>query len=377
MRRLVPVAGVAVVLGSLVLLVVLVVPGGETPGRGGRDSAGGPGGGRPDPVADPLARRLLDRAAAAPHTVTYTGTQFVSAWASGRSTSQVLRVEHSPALGTTWQAPGRDGSPRSVRSAPGASGPSILDAGAAALLAQHYSLTSAGSEPVAGRDARVVEAWRPGADSAAGSPVARYWVDRETGLALRREVYDRRGHVVRASAFVDVTVPARETGSASYGGAMAGTLREGQAWARTLDGAAVVRLRHHGWQCPESLPGPLPLVDARRGGQGGGIVHLSYADGIASISVFQQRGSLDRERLDGYRQRSGGGHPVWVRDGVPRRVVWSAGGTVFTVVADAPERTVDRAVDALHAGTAAGAGGTMDRLGRGLNRVASWFNPSG
>jgi sigma-E factor negative regulatory protein RseB len=366
------------VLGSLVLLVVLVVPGGEPSGRGGRDSAGGTGGARPDPVADPLARRLLDRAAAAPLSVAYSGTQFVSAWASGRSTSQILRVEHSPARGTTWRGPGRDGSPRSVRSAAAGSGPSILDAGAAGLLARHYSLTSAGSDPVAGRDARVVEAWRPGAESAADHPVARYWVDGETGLALRREVYDRRGRVVRASAFVDVTVhPAGDTGSAPGAGATADAPPGDGAWARTLDGAAVVRLRHHRWQCPRSLPGPLPLVDARRGGQDGDIVHLSYADGIASISVFQQRGQLDGERLDGYRQRPGGGHTVWVREGVPRRVVWSAGGTVFTVVADAPERTVDRAVDALHDGTAAGGGGTMDRLGRGLDRVASWFNPFG
>ena len=58
---------------------------------------------------------------------------------------------------------------------------------------------------------------------------------------------------------------------------------------------------------------------------------------------------------------------------VPRRVVWSAGGTVYTVVADAPERTVDAVVAALPHGAADD--DPLGRLGRGLDRVASWFNP--
>lgn len=379
MKRLVPLTGVAVVLGSLLLLAVLLPPQGESPARGPRDAAGGSGGSdgrRPDPVIDPTARRVLDRAAAAPYAVSYTGTQYVSAWSSGRSTSQVLQVEHSPSGGTTWRAPGQAPAQGSVRLAVGAADPSLLGAGAVGLLTRHYSLAAAGRARVAGRDADVVAARLPGPGGASRRLVARFWVDRETGLALRREVYDRRGRVVRASAFVDVTVGADGQFQAAAEDQRAAR-EAGRAWGETFDADEVARLRRHGWDCPRSLPGPLALVDARRGGQRRDIVHLSYADGIASISVFQQRGTLDGERLDGYRRVSRSGHPVWVRDEVPRRVVWSAGGTVFTVVADAPQRTVDRAVDALHDGASAGGGGTMDRLGRGLDRVASWFNPFG
>lgn len=376
MRRLVPLTGVAVVLGSLVLLAVLLQPHGESPARGGRDAGSGGSGGRaPEPVVDPGARRVLDRAAVAPLAVSYTGTQYVSARTAGRSTSQVLMVEHSPSAGTTWRAPGHDPEERSVRLAVGAVDPSLLGAGAVGLLARHYSLRADGSALVAGRAADVVVARLPGRGGTAGPLVARFWVDRETGLALRREVYDRRGRVVRASAFVDVTVGT--AGESPEPGADDDSWLTERAWAEALDGDEVARLRRHGWDCPRALPGPLPLVDARRGGPQRDIVHLSYADGIASISVFQQRGTLDADHLDGYRRLSARGHPVWVRDGLPRRVVWSAGGTVYTVVADAPQRTVDRAVDVLHDGAAAGGGGALDRLGRGVDRVASWFNPFG
>jgi hypothetical protein len=48
---------------------------------------------------------------------------------------------------------------------------------------------------------------------------------------------------------------------------------------------------------------------------------------------------------------------------------------VFTVVADATPRTVEDVVVALpHAPNDRGA---LRRLGRGLDRVASWFNPFG
>jgi sigma-E factor negative regulatory protein RseB len=362
------------VLGSCALVAVLLVQAGQAPAR---DAAPGPGDTARDrgtqPAVDPAARRLLQRAAAAQSSVSYRGTQYVSAWASGRSSSHVLEVEHSPARGTTWRAPAGAGpGGHVVSSAPDAAEPSLLAAGAAALLARHYSLVvgEAGAR-VAGRDTDVVIARRPGAGAAA-APVARFWVDRETGLALRREVYDRSGRVVRASAFVDLSVGAVEP---SAEGAVPPE-DTGRAWAHTLDDEGVDRLRRRGWACPLSLPGPLPLVDARRGGHDRAIVHLSYADGIASVSVFQQRGSLDPDRLDGYRRATIGGHGVWQRDEVPRTVVWASGGTVFTLVGDAPERTVDRAVDALHDGAPAG-GGIMERLGRGLDRVGSWFNPAG
>jgi sigma-E factor negative regulatory protein RseB len=147
-----------------------------------------------------------------------------------------------------------------------------------------------------------------------------------------------------------------------------------KAWPNVMSAGDLDAMRGHGWRCPAELPQSLQLVDARRGGGDyGGIVHLSYSDGLASVSVFEQRGRLQGDQLDGYRATTVRGRPVYVRDGVPQRMVWSAHGTVFMVVADASPRTVGDVVVALpHAKDRHGA---WQRLNRGLDRVASWFNP--
>jgi sigma-E factor negative regulatory protein RseB len=147
-------------------------------------------------------------------------------------------------------------------------------------------------------------------------------------------------------------------------------------WSQEVNYSGRETMRSAGWTCPDALPGSLTLVDARRGrNDAGTILHLSYSDGLATVSLFEQRGRLDTDNLHGYRRTTKQGQSVYVRDGVPQRVTWSAKGTVFTVVADAPPRTVDRVVAALpHEKDQSGG---WHRLGRGLNRVASWFNPFG
>ena len=133
-----------------------------------------------------------------------------------------------------------------------------------------------------------------------------------------------------------------------------------QAWSTTVDYSDRAAMETKGWHCPDKLPGSLDLVDARRGGgKDKPILHLSYSDGLASVSLFEQRGRLDAEKLDGYRLEEGDGRAVYVRDGMPQRVVWSAHGTVFTLVADAP---------ALYGGR--GGGGPAARPRRGSRDVA-------
>jgi sigma-E factor negative regulatory protein RseB len=311
------------------------------------------------------ARRLLDRAAGAPARTSYSGVQFVSAWTSHGTTSEVVEVDHEPGRGTTVTSDASPTAPARRMTLAATGTPSIADGGAVGVLAAHYSLSVVGTGEVAGRPVDVVAARRPG--TAAGGPeTARFWLDQDTGLVLRREVYDGRGRVTRANAFVQVTV-----GS----GAVAAT--GSRAWASRIDTAALAAMRGKGWDCPTVLPGPLALVDARRrDGAAGGIMHLSYSDGIATVSVFEQRGRLDGDGLAGHHREVVGGHQVWVSGEVPQRVVWTSGHTVYTVVADAPERTVDQVVAALPHQPAAD-GDTLGRLGRGLDRVASWFNPFG
>jgi sigma-E factor negative regulatory protein RseB len=252
----------------------------------------------------------------------------------------------------------------------------MLGAGVVSLLARHYSLDTANpGGKVAGREVDLVQASRTGGP-APGRVAARFWLDRDTGLILRREVYDERGRPTRASAFVDIAVRRADFV------ASAGTSSFPKATDESLDMAGVARMRAHGWTCPKRLPGPLTLVDARRK-PNSGVLQLSYADGLSSVSVFQQPGRLDEEEMVGYRRDTLAGRDVWVREEVPVRVLWSADGRVFTLLADAPQRTVVRAVAALSArhdsgadtGLDTGAGSAWERLGRGLDRVASWFNP--
>jgi len=363
-RRSVPVAGAVLVLGPLVVLVLLVAPGGRSAPESA-DPAAGSGSGSP-PVVQAQARRLLDRAAAAPGRTSYSGVQFVSAWTSHGTTSEVVQVDHQPGLGTTVTSDASPSAPARRMTLAATGTPSIADGGAVGVLAAHYSLSVVGTGQVAGRPVDVVAARRPGTAPGA-QEAARFWLDQDTGLVLRREVYDGHGRVTRANAFVDVTVGsgavASDTGS--------------RAWATTIDPAALAAMQGKDWDCPKVLPGPLALVDARRrDGSSGGIMHLSYSDGIATVSVFEQRGRLDGDGLAGHHREVVEGHEVWVSGEVPQRVVWTSGETVFTVVADAPERTVDQVVAALPHQPAAD-GNTLGRLGRGLDRVASWFNPFG
>lgn len=362
MNRLVPVTGAALVFVSAAVVALLVAPAGHP----------GPTAADPDdtraahPVVQARARVLLDRAAAAPARTPYHGVQFVSAWTTRGTTSEVVDVDHDPARGTTVRSDGTALVPARSVTMLAAGAPSIAGGGAVGLLARNYSLSVVGTGEVAGRRVDVVAVRRPG--SAASAPdAARFWLDTASGLVLRREVYDARGRTTRASAFVDVVVGAATVPAGAASG----------AWASALDRTSLDTLRRHGWRCPAALPGPLTLVDARRSGGsvGGGIVHLSYSDGIASVSVFEQRGRLDEDGLADHQRQLSDGREVYVRGEVPRRVVWASGDTIYTVVADAPERTVDAVVAALP--HQAPGDGPLGRLGRGLDRVASWFNPFG
>src|SRR5439155_7693843 len=120
--------------------------------------------------------------------------------------------------------------------------------------------------------------------------------------------------------------------------------------------------------------GDLVLYDARRLQQPSGpVLHLSYTDGLLTLSVFQQPGHLNLRGAKGWQVERLGGRTVSVHPGVPEQVSWSAYGTVYTVVADAPRTTVAAAVAALpiedenH--------GLMSRMSRGSSRVAAWLNP--
>jgi sigma-E factor negative regulatory protein RseB len=319
-------------------------------------------GGQPEPTPSGAAANesravaLLSAASRAARSRTYAGTQYVSTWRAGRAGSSVAEVRHTPAEGSVVDVRPTAGGDVDQSVTPTAD----LDPRLVRLLAAHYVVTLADASSCAGRPVHVVEAHRPGGGAVAG----RFWIDDATSLLLRRETFDRRGRLVRSSAFTRLEV-----------GAGAPDVVPAAAVSDQLDAPAIDALRRDGWQIPAALAGDLELYDARmRTHDGERVLHLSYSDGLMTLSLFAQRGRLGGTKVAGFTRQKVSGAPVWVRPSSPERVVWGGGGRVFTLLSDAPAETVQAAVVDLPHEKAA-RGGLLARLGRGLARLGSWLNP--
>lgn len=376
----------AVAVSSAVLLLPSedAAPPDDEPSAG--QPTASPVAGQPRTVADPRAVQLLRRAAGAAAATSFTGTQIVSTWDREGSASYLLDVDNEPGAGLSVRvhssATNPDGAGYTTSPAGTRDVGAVGGAGAGeelALLLDSYDLSVERTDQVAGRATTVVTARRPEGDAGAAGVAARFWVDDASGLVLRREVYDAGGRLVRAAAFVDVQV---DTAHFVKHPPPLLPERSGQE----LSGTELAAWGRQGWACPRSLPSGLRLVDARSttAGQAAGqqgaradapILHLTYSDGLSAVSVFQQRGQLDRAGLTGYRaERRADGHEVLVSEGFPRRVLWSARGLVFTVVGDAADDAVDAVVAALpHEPDSAS--GARERLRRGVERLGSWLDP--
>jgi sigma-E factor negative regulatory protein RseB len=124
-----------------------------------------------------------------------------------------------------------------------------------------------------------------------------------------------------------------------------------------------------GWQLPAALPGGLPLYTAARSQTGAGqVVDLCYSDGLSVVSLFVQRGTL-APKPAGWQQVSAGGHQVYVAG---QSVIWSGGGFVYTMLADASPQVVTQVVAALPQDTAPG---VIERIRRGLERLGAIVDP--
>lgn len=308
---------------------------------------------------DPHALELLTKSANANERVSYSGTRYVTAWSSLRTStaaaSAVVTVEHEVGGGTSLEV--RD--KREAVFLNASASPWLDDAGGSvALVAAAYHVRTRGAEYVAGRLTDVVEAVRGD-----GTVAAILWLDRTTALPLRRETFDVDGRMLSASAFIDVRITGTTT-CCHVPDAVSAT---------TLGRSEVAELRADGWTCPETLPGAFVLYDARRVGD---VVHFAYSDGVMSLSIFQQSGALDHDHMSGETWDIDGA-PVYVTPGPPARFTWESDGLVTTVVTDAP-------VDVVHAlvkesspvdQRAAADDGFFERLARGAKKVGSWLNP--
>lgn len=303
-------------------------------------------------LAEQEALALLAQAAHAGRWLTYAGTQYVASWQAGSTDASLVELRHDPAQGSVLVS-GADGADTAAGSVT-----SVLDPRMLRLLGAGFDVQVSGEGRCAGRSAAVVEARRDGVVA------GRFWVDRSSGMLLRREVFDRSGRRIRSMAFLDLALlPSQRSAPAVAVAAATGSERPAPA--------ALERWRRSGWHVPEQLPRGFRLFETRFDGE---VLHLAYTDGLSTLSLFAQPGQLGSAPMDGFVPEQVDGRPVWVRRAAPERVVWAGGGRVWTLVSDASGRTVREVVAALPRDRAPERG-VLARFGRGLSRLGSMVNP--
>ena len=215
-------------------------------------------------------------------------------------------------------------------------------------LAPKYELAPAGALEVAGHATRVYEV-REGARVR-----ERLYLDTGTNLLLRREQLDDQGLTRRAVGFrtfsldADTPAPRRPTDLEDHSGEHVS---------------------------PAALPFPVPpslasgykrMATYRERG----VVHALYSDGLYDLSLFEQRGRLQRRDVPAARKVSVGGRSAWAYAYPGGNIlIWLAGRTVLTAVSDAP---VDQLVQVARSlAPADGSPSLFDRLRRASRVVVA------
>jgi hypothetical protein len=311
-------------------------------------------------AAERSGRALLAQAVAACRSTAFSGIQVFRFW--GPAGPRVWRTEiwHRPG-GQTEATPvaAGDGPPGQPDTVPGPSVSVALSSQQLALLQASYVLDYAGHGAADGRPADLVTVERPD-----GTVAAKYWLDGQTRLPLRRQLFDDHARLVS-----DISVASLRTGQGSLAGMPAGGP---PPWPRQLGPAALTALRAEGWPLPAQLPGGLVLFAASSTRAATGeVVAVSYSDGLSVISIFVQRGRLSA-RMPGWQRAAIAGRDTYAVDPDDQAIAWSGDGYVFTLLADAPGTAVDQAIVALPQG---GEPGLWGRLARGFGRLASLANP--
>lgn len=327
----------------------------------------------PAPVKVSSIRRgtaLMSAAVAACRTVSYAGAQLVAWWGGGTSTAYLIDVWHrsgEPEIADAAGSADGDGAPGSI-ARPGAAASDHAASGVLSvsswmlrLLRTNYLIEYAGPGAADGRMAQIVSVRRRD-----GSLAARYWLDHVTGLPLRRELFDARGRLVNEGAFLDLSI-----GRTPVPAQPAGVV---QAWSTQPVRSDLATLRAQGWSIPATLAGDMTLIGVSRSAiSSGAVVDASYSDGLSIVSVFMQRGEL-AGGLPGWQPARVRGKLVYSSQPDLRSLAWSAHDVVYTVISDAPQRTVDQVVIQLPHDRG---DGLWQRINRGLRRIASWFDPFG
>jgi sigma-E factor negative regulatory protein RseB len=325
-----------------------------------------------------MGMHLLDGAADAGLSTSYQGTELTAQSGVGGSVKMISQVWHQGS-GLTLVASSSDTAPAAasygVASFDQVSGSPEgvfgVTKSLVALLGKHYVAVDRGGGAAIGRAATVVDLYRFD-----GSLAAQYWLDKQTMVPLRRELFDTSDNVISEDSFVQVKFGAGAAPKLVGAGAVKMQSQAGAggqpSWvAADAPARFLASLAGQGWQVPGSLPGGLPLYSAASAETTNGeVADLEYSDGLYVVSLFVQRGTL-AANMAGWRQVSVDGRQAFVSG---HSVTWAAPGFVYTMIADTPPQTESQVVGSLPRG---GAPGVLGRFGRGFIRLARVINPFG
>jgi len=322
-------------------------------------------------------RALLDRAATSGRDIPHRGEILWITHADGESYVEKVDIDQSSA-GLTVRTPGQS----TVRLSTDGGG--LVDheegwfmplpaarrvpAGPSNAMEEKYDVEVVGSARLLDRPATRVEI----SLRDAGTLRERLWLDDTTGLLLRRESYDG-DELLRMAVYVSLDLsPAAGLSVPSPG---AGPLEQRNQEVESVQPVRLEALRQAGWAVPEALGDRYrPSGAYAVSGSEGSPLQLVYADGLYTVSLFQQRGEPDLATLPPGAQRAEGlGDRAYEWPGaVPSRLVWEAGGTTYSLVGDAPPEEFRAMAAAL---PQAERPGVWNRVGNGLSRLWSWVSP--
>lgn len=279
------------------------------------------------------ARATMARAVAVAGNVSYSGEQAFRTRSRGRTTDARIDVESVAGTGTWSRVLDGAGAQVGAGFAPAASATRVTDSDLVRLLEHNYTLSGWSGAEAAGRPATLVQAQRN------GRTAARWWVDAASGLVLAQQSFDGSEEPTMQVGFTSVTVDAARTVSEPT--PVAASLPTTDT---VLTLSAAPGLAAAGWRCPGSLGG-LSLVRLRSSGSAApSALHMVYSDGLATVSVFEQRGQLaDAPSGSSWDPALG----AYVQDGASSLASWQSGDLVFTVVTDGSTDLLAAAVASL------------------------------
>jgi sigma-E factor negative regulatory protein RseB len=120
----------------------------------------------------------------------------------------------------------------------------------------------------------------------------RYWLDTNTGVLLKCDLLDENGDVVEQMMFTMLEYLPRAPESAFS------IVDKKDYSIKRLDSGRV-DVENASWQVTKLPSGFMLTQSSQRKSRDAEMQHLVYSDGLASVSVFIERGSKSHHRLDG------------------------------------------------------------------------------